>query len=182
MPQVCSVCRHARRVEIEQALLNRTTLRTISERFGPSKTALLRHREHIASTLAPQTQAREAVRSRTLLQDVHVSEGRVERLYTHAEAILNSALHDQDRRSALAAIRAAVDVMAEARNLMQVRGELTGELQREANLASLQIQIICPGVSDPANPPRVAFASVKTIDASAEQVEDSTQEIALTQG
>jgi hypothetical protein len=114
-----------------------------------------------------------------LLQDVHVSEGRVERLYTHAEAILNSALHDQDRPSALAAIRAAVDVMAEARNLMQVRGELTGELTREATLAGLQIQIVCPSAPDPANLPRITFASSNAIDAVAEPVEDCTEEIGL---
>jgi hypothetical protein len=179
MPQVCTICRHPRRVEIEQALLNRTALRTISDHFGPSKTALLRHREHIASTLAPQTQAREAARTRTLLQDIRASEGRADRLYAHAENILTAALQDQDRRSALQAIRAAVDVMAEARSLMQVRGELTGELQREANLSGLQIQIVCPSAPDPANLPRIGFASVNTIDSVAEPATDCTEEIGL---
>jgi hypothetical protein len=129
--------------------------------------------------IAPQTQARESVRSRTLLQDVQVREGRAERLYACAEEILAAALKDNDRRSALQAIRAACDVMGEARNLMEVRGELTGELQREATLAGLQIQIVCPSAPDPANLPRITFASSNAIDAVAEPVEDCTEEIGL---
>jgi hypothetical protein len=137
---------------------------------------------HVASVITQQTQARESARARTLLQDVHVSEGRAERLYAHAEAILAAALRDNDRRSALQAIRAACDVMGEARNLMEVRGELTGELQREATLAGLQIQTVCPSAPDPANLPRITFANFNAIDTVAEPATDCTEEIGLIQG
>ena len=45
MPQVCTICRHADRGRIEQALAAKTALRTIAAQWGVSKTALLRHRE-----------------------------------------------------------------------------------------------------------------------------------------
>jgi hypothetical protein len=182
MPQVCTVCKHPQRLEIERALLNRNTYRYIAKHFGTSTTALIRHRDHIAGALAQRNQTREVTRTRTLLQDVRAGEGRADRLYAHAEAILAAALKDQDRRSALQAIRAAVDVMAEARNLMQVRGELTGELQREATLAGLQIQIVCPSAPDPANLPRITFANFNAVDTIAEPLADCTEEIGLIQG
>lgn len=181
MPQTCRICRHPQRLQIEQALLSGTALRNIAEQFGISKTALFRHRAHIAGTLAQQTQARETKRTGTLMDDIRVGEGRAERLYAQAEAILAAALQDQDRRTALQAVRAAVDVMAEARNLMEVRGELTGELDRDRSFASLSIQIVCPSAPDPANAPRISFASYNAIDAAAEPVEDSTQDIGLLQ-
>lgn len=110
-----------------------TPLRTIVERYGPdgpSKTALLCHRVHVAGTLNRQTQARESKRTGTLLGDIRAGEGRAERLYGQAEEILASALKDKDRRTALQAIRAAVDVMGQARGYLELRGELTGELDR----------------------------------------------------
>jgi hypothetical protein len=178
MPQ-CTVCRHPQRLQIEQELIAGTSLRDIAGRYGTAKTIVARHRAHIASTLAQKNQARESARTRTLLQDVHVSEGRAERLYAHAESILAAALKDNDRRSALQAIRAACDVMGEARSLMEVRGELTGELSREASLGSLQIQIVCPSAPDPQNLPRITFANFNAVDAVAEPVEDCTEEIGL---
>jgi hypothetical protein len=172
MPRVCRVCKHPQRLEIERALLNRTALRTISDLYGPSKTALIRHRDHIAGVLAQQTAERETTRSRTLLEDIRVGEGRAERLYRHAEAILAGALQDNDRRSALAAIRCAVDVMTEARGYLELRGELVGELGRDKTPGPMCIQVICPGV--PANGPMPMIAYQP-------QGEAEVVEIAVTQ-
>ena len=112
MPQTCTVCRHPQRLQVEQAMLNRTTLRIISEQFGPSKTALLRHRGHIVGPVMRRKADNDAVRSATLLDDVRAGEGRAERLYQQAEEILAGALKDRDRKSALQAISAAVNVMS----------------------------------------------------------------------
>ena len=46
MPQVCSICRHTERSAIDTAVAQRTPLRTIADRHGVSKTALLRHRQY----------------------------------------------------------------------------------------------------------------------------------------
>ncbi len=55
------------------------------------------------------------------------AEGRAERLYAAAEQILTRALEDSPR-TALQAIKAAVDVMGEARQYLELRGKITGEL------------------------------------------------------
>jgi len=105
-----------------------TSLRTIAERFGPSKTAVLRHRTHVSSAIARNTHALELTRTGTILEDVQTARNRAERLYSAAESILDSALEDSDGRTALHAIRSAVDVMREARGYLELRGQLTGEL------------------------------------------------------
>ena len=50
-----------------------------------------------------------------------------ERRNNAAEAILGRALAAKDLRTALQAIRAAADVMAEGRQYLELRGDLTGE-------------------------------------------------------
>jgi hypothetical protein len=176
VPQTCTICRNPRRVEIEQSLIARTPLRTISEQFGPSKTALLRHRTHVAGSLAQQTQTRESKRTGTLLGEIRAGEGRAERLYGQAEEILASALQDKDRRTALQAIRAAVDVMGQARGYLELRGELTGELDRDRGGLQMSIQIVCPSAPSAEMMPRVSFTSDDAIDAG-----DSVQEIGILQ-
>jgi hypothetical protein len=71
--------------------------------------------------------AQEVRRADSLLEDVRNAEGRAERLYKAAEAILARALDVKDLRTALQAIRAAADVMAEGRQYLELRGDLTGE-------------------------------------------------------
>jgi hypothetical protein len=115
VPQTCTICRHPQRLQIERALLSGTTLREIAGKFGTAKTIIARHRGHVAGDLAQKVQARESKCTGTLLEDIRSGEGRAERLYSQAEEILAGALQDKDRRTALQAIRTAIDVMGEAR-------------------------------------------------------------------
>jgi hypothetical protein len=51
--QKCSICAHARAHEINAALVAGTEpLRSVAVQFGTSKSALVRHRQHIAGVLA----------------------------------------------------------------------------------------------------------------------------------
>jgi hypothetical protein len=157
MPQTCTICKHPQRLQIEQALLNRNTYRHIAKHFGTSTTALVRHRDHIVDTLARQTAERDTARNTTLLEDIRTGEGRAERLYQQAEEILRSALADQDRRTALQAVRAAIDVMGEARGYLELRGELTQELGRDRNSGPVCVQIVCPGITPGGPMPMITY-------------------------
>jgi hypothetical protein len=168
MPRTCTVCSHPQRRQVEQAMIAGTALRTIAGQFGPSKAAIMRHRAHAIDAIARNTEACELARTGVLLDDVRAGEGRAERLYQQAEAILMGALQDKDRRTALQAIRAAVDVMGEARSYMELRGELTNELGRDRTFPDFSVQIICPSTAAAAaggELPRVSFAAVDSIDA-----------------
>ena len=130
----------------------------------------MRHRTHVAGTIAQYTEARELARTGTLLDDVRAGEGRAERLYAQAEEILAGALKDKDRRTALQAIRAAVDVMGQARGYLELRGELTNELGRERTPATLSIQIVCPVAPADAMPPRITYSCDDVIEYGCEEI------------
>jgi hypothetical protein len=84
------------------------------------------------------------------------------RLYGQAEEILAGALKDKDRRTALQAIRAAVDVMSQARGYLELRGELTNELGRDRTAVAMSIQIVCPASAGGA--PRITYMSDDAIE------------------
>jgi hypothetical protein len=69
-------------------------------------------------------------RADSLLGDIRDAETRADRLYRSAEKILELAIAAKDPKSAINAIKAAVNVMAEARQYLALRGDLTGELEQ----------------------------------------------------
>ncbi len=160
MPRKCAVCGHKRRAEIDSALVGNEAYRTIAKRFGVSESATFRHqRDHLPRTLLKAKEVEEIANADTLLADVRGAEGRAGRLYGSAEQILRDALDEKDRRLALQAIRTAVDVMGEARQYMELRGDLTGELGKPAGGATIRAVVIMPspgGVDQAGAPGRLA--------------------------
>jgi hypothetical protein len=127
----CTICGHKKRREIDRALLERRPLRRTASQFGTSTGALQRHRAHIHRDLVEAHQAASRVeqfaRADSLLADVRNAEGRAERLLAGAEDLLERAREAEDLQTAIGAIRAAVAALSEARQLMTLRGELSGE-------------------------------------------------------
>jgi hypothetical protein len=151
----CRVCGHKRRLEIDRALLEGQSLRDIARRTGTTASSLQRHKaEHLARHLVKAHEAREVARADSLLDDVRTAVGRAERLYGVAEDILDKAVEAEDLKTALNAIRAAVDVMADARQYLELRGELTGELPNvkdtAANVTLIRVLSVprMPGVDE----------------------------------
>jgi hypothetical protein len=132
MPRTCTICTHPSREPIERSLIANAPYRHIATQYGTSTAALQRHRPHLTQALVKVHDAVEVARSERLLDSVRTGEGRAERMYAAAEGIMVRALESQDLRTALGAIRTAVDVMGEARQYMELRGELSGELGKQA--------------------------------------------------
>jgi hypothetical protein len=59
MPPTCTICRHSSRIAIEEALVAGTPLRTITDQYGPSHQALIRHKPHMGKTLAKAQEGRD---------------------------------------------------------------------------------------------------------------------------
>ena len=153
MPRVCTICPHPRRAEIDQALVTgNAPLRDIARQYRVSKDSLARHRGHIPKALVKAHQAAEIAQADSLLGDVQEAKDRSERLYTSAELILNRALASQDLRTALQAIRSAVDVMGEARAYLELQGKLTGEFARAEKGPPVHAVIIMPPQVPPGTP------------------------------
>ena len=146
------MCIHPHHETIERALLAGESYRNIADRFGTSKTALVRHRgAHLPKALVKARDEQGVLRGDRLLNGVRTGEDRAESLYVAAETILKRALALKDLKTAIQSIRAAVDVMGEAREYLKLRGDLTGEFTPPAQQVSIgKIQVLalpkCPGV------------------------------------
>lgn len=116
MTQVCKVCRHPQRDEIDAALVAGDSQRNIAGRFSLSLSAVNRHKEsHLPAAMALAKQASEVARGDSLVDQV-------KSLQRRTESILDKAEHANDLRTALAAIR-------ELRGTLELLARLQGELQ-----------------------------------------------------
>jgi hypothetical protein len=121
MPRVCTVCAHPKRHDIDRALVEGSTYRTIADRFGLSETALKRHKkDHLPSRVAKAKAAEEVAVADDLLAQIKA-------LRNRAIVILQKAEAAGDYRTALAGIR-------EARGCIETLLEVEGELDRRPNL------------------------------------------------
>src|SRR5918995_4619545 len=117
MPRSCSVCTHDERDSIEDAFIVGTPKRRIASHYGVSERAVRHHlREHLPALLALARDAERAARADSLLD-------RIEVLQSRTLAILEATEETGEHRTALAAIR-------EARNNLELIGEVTKELNR----------------------------------------------------
>lgn len=119
MSHKCSVCKHPKRKEIEEAILNGVPFRTIAERYGMSHTSIIRHRDngHIAKALVKAHEVKEVIYAKDLLEKV---------LYLQEEAleILNNAKKVGNPRIALEAI-------GRASQLLELQGKIAGQLREQ---------------------------------------------------
>ncbi len=152
--RTCTICSHAQREAIERALLAKESYRHIAARFDTSTAALQRHRPHLRGELVKAHEGQQLARSERLIDDVRDGEGRAERLYAAAEGIMVRAMEAEDLRTALQAIKAAVDVMGEARQYMELRGELSGELGKDKRAIFPDARIIVTPYVPPEPSPR----------------------------
>ncbi len=114
MPRTCTVCSHARRPEVDAALLAGEPYRSIAQRFAASPDAVLRHKAHVAPALAEAKRAERVACADSLL-------GKVAELEADARRLGRTAEKAGDARTALAAVR-------ELTRIVELLGRLRGEL------------------------------------------------------
>jgi hypothetical protein len=117
MARKCTICAHKDRNKIDLALVDpNETLRTISDRFGVSKSSLKRHKEsgHIAKKAARSETAKDERETRSFFDEIADHKNKADTLY-------NMALDSEDIRGACAALR-------ESRGAIELRAKATGEL------------------------------------------------------
>jgi hypothetical protein len=113
--RVCTICSHPERAAIDRALVDGTSLRDIAGQFGTTKSALDRHKNHLAPALTLAKQAERVTESTSLLS-------RVERIMVRLETICEAATAEKDWLPAIAASR-------ELRGCLELLGKLSGEIQ-----------------------------------------------------
>jgi hypothetical protein len=122
----CAVCRHKNRAAIEEAIVSGKSYRDIAGRFGPSKTSVGRHREHLPETLTKAHEVADVARADGLLEKVVA-------LHRKAEGILEGAERDGLLETALRAIR-------EARSCLELLARLEGAVrENQINIVALEL-------------------------------------------
>jgi len=142
MPRRCSIREHTECEAINEAIINNGPLRTTADRYGVSKTALIRHKQnHIPDLLAKAAGIRdgkEMILAEAAAELVQAREDKeqaqadsllrlVKQLITDTRGIYERAEGAGDLRTALQAIR-------EARGNFELLGKLIGEIQEGVNL------------------------------------------------
>lgn len=117
MPPTCTICRHAQRRAIDEALIAGQPFRHIAAHYGTNTGALQRHKRHLPNGLTKAREAKEVAHADNLLDQVR-------ELTDEARGILRR-VKTKDPRTALGAIR-------EIRGNMDLLARLLGELHDQA--------------------------------------------------
>jgi hypothetical protein len=131
----CGICSHPERARIDACLVDGGSLRTISGQFGTSRSALDRHRKHLAPALTLAKHAEEVAEATTLLS-------RVEKLMSRCEAIADKATDARHWPGAIGALR-------EMRGCLELLAKLSGELSQGGNSMNIGIAAIPITMTDP---------------------------------
>jgi hypothetical protein len=99
MTQVCRVCSHPKRKEIEREILAGGVLSAIARKYGVGRDSVWRHKEnHIGTEIARQVRRSDQIHATKLLGDL-------EGLVDSARTILRKAEEDGHSGTALKAIK-----------------------------------------------------------------------------
>jgi hypothetical protein len=116
MPR-CTICSHAEREAIEQALLAGQPFRAVAWFFGTSATALFRHKQdHLPVALLSAQGAAEIAHGDNLLEQVRTLQSKTHAILARAEAA--------------GQLTVALQAVREARGCLELLAKLLGELSQ----------------------------------------------------
>jgi hypothetical protein len=85
MPRTCTICRHPKRAEINQALVAGVAFRIIAKHFETSWQAVRRHKDHLPDQVVKAHDAKEVARADDLLASITALRERLQTALDHAE-------------------------------------------------------------------------------------------------
>ena len=115
MALVCSICKHKKRAQIEAAIAEGESLRTIADRYATSKTTLIRHKENCIKPAIQLVQTAQVIKTGV---------SSLERLDRAAELVDGLVWQEHQDPDLL------IKALAELRRQVELRAKLTGELDQ----------------------------------------------------
>ena len=129
MPRHCTICDHAQRQAIDEALLRSETYRKIAKHYETSITALHRHKQsHIPKALAKAQEAQEVALGDSLLD-------RLRQLNVETQEVLRAARDEKNHELRLRAI-------SRAEKQLELEGKLLGELEPPKTV--INVAVVAP--------------------------------------
>jgi hypothetical protein len=126
MARACSICLHASREGIDQALVAGRSYRDVARQYGGTKDSMSRHHKgHLSPAMVRVAQRREERGAQTAL-------ARLEHIYEKANRVLDAAEEAGSTGIQLAAIR-------ELRSTIELLAKVSGELKPEGGAVTVNI-------------------------------------------
>ncbi len=127
MAQVCTICAHKSKDEINQALLTGQSIRSIASQHGLVVTSVRRHRDnHLPEHMSKAKEAEEITQADTLIGDLQF-------LKDKAMTLLGKAQEVED-------LKAASSLIGQARQVIETLAEVRGELDKRQTVNVLILQ------------------------------------------
>jgi hypothetical protein len=119
MARNCTICRHAKRHEIDRALVEGVPVLQLAERYKLVRSSLQRHQaSHLVEKMAKATKSREARDAIEAVKLVEVAREMLAKL----QSLANNAEQNKD-------IRGAVSAIGKIPDFLRILGEIEGRLQ-----------------------------------------------------
>lgn len=141
MARTCTICTHAQRREIDEALVAGKPVRDIAGRYDISKTALQRHKEHLSGKLVKAAERREERHGTSLLDQLGALTARSQTLLSSIFPELQNGekqtISPKDARDVSAVVR-------EVRENLRLTAQLTGQLKGDGATVNVGIVLGSP--------------------------------------
>ncbi len=126
---ICSICRHEQRSEIDGELLASGPLRPMADRYGVSKTSLIRHRTNcISAQLAKAKEISEVATASSLVKELR-------ELTKKTGEVLARAVRQKNGDLALKAL-------ARLERQLELKGRLLGQLEERNNGGATVVHVV----------------------------------------
>lgn len=121
--QRCNICQHEQAKQINEAIIQGRTLRSIAADYQVHISSLSRHKPHIADKIRTYSTLTEAQEGASIMQQVSS-------LLQRADSLLSQAEDSQDVKTALLGVR-------ECRSTLELMAKISGELSPDRILIQL---------------------------------------------
>ena len=98
MSRTCTACSHTLRLKIDQAIALGKSNRAIASKFGLTRSAVQRHKPHVAEAIERAAEKRKLSIGKSILD-------RLENLYQHCQTLFDKAKAAKNFSAAVACIR-----------------------------------------------------------------------------
>jgi hypothetical protein len=135
MPRTCTICRHEKRDEVDEALVAGEPYRSIALRFDTSHMAVKRHKEHLPGKLVKAAERREERRGDSLLE-------KVDALAVRTQALLAEVFPETKQSGKKINPRDVAAVVREVRETLRLTAQLTGQLKGDGATANVGVAVL----------------------------------------
>ncbi len=137
MPRTCTICRHERRQEIDEALVVGESFRSIAFRFDTSHMAVRRHKKHLSGKLVKAVERAEERHADSLVEQLDT-------LLSRAKALLDEVFPEKRQHGQLVKPRDVAAALREMRETLMLMGRMTGQLKGDGATVNVGIMFGSP--------------------------------------